>query len=39
MAKCVEDAAALEVLCAFGVDYAQGYHLKYPAADHSALRR
>jgi EAL domain-containing protein (putative c-di-GMP-specific phosphodiesterase class I) len=34
----VEDAAALKVLCAFGVDYAQGYHLEHPAANHSALR-
>jgi len=38
VAECVEDAASLEMLCAFGVDRAQGYHLEYPVADHPALR-
>ncbi len=31
VAEGVEDAAALELLSAFGVDYAQGYHIARPA--------
>jgi len=38
VAECVEDAGSLEVLRAFGVDCAQGYHLEAPMADHPMLR-
>jgi len=38
VAECVEDASTLEVLRAFGVDCAQGYHLEPPLGDHPLLR-
>ena len=38
VAECVEDAPTLEMLRAFGVDYAQGYHLERPLALHPALQ-
>jgi diguanylate cyclase (GGDEF)-like protein len=38
VAECVEDAATLDVLRTFGVDYAQGYHLEMPQAQHPALQ-
>jgi len=38
VAECVEDAGSLEVLRAFGVDCAQGYHLEAPMGDHPMLR-
>jgi diguanylate cyclase (GGDEF)-like protein len=38
VAECVEDAHTLEMLRAFGVDYAQGYHLEMPQAQHPALQ-
>ncbi len=33
IAECVEDEKALRLLKAYGVDYAQGYHLGRPAPD------
>ncbi len=38
VAEHVESAAVLERLRAYGVDYAQGFHIGYPAADPPALR-
>ena len=38
VAECVEDARTLEMLRAFGVDYAQGYHLETPEERHPALQ-
>jgi diguanylate cyclase (GGDEF)-like protein len=38
VAECVEDARTLEMLRAFGVDYAQGYHLEMPQERHPALQ-
>jgi diguanylate cyclase (GGDEF)-like protein len=38
VAEGVEDAGTLEVLRAFGVDCAQGYHLEPPLDDHPLLR-
>jgi EAL domain-containing protein (putative c-di-GMP-specific phosphodiesterase class I) len=37
VAESVEDARTLEMLRAFGVDYAQGYHLETPQERHPAL--
>jgi len=39
VAECVEDAATLAMLCNFGVDMAQGYHLEEPTARHQSLKR
>jgi diguanylate cyclase (GGDEF)-like protein len=38
VAECVEDARTLEMLRAFGVDYAQGYHLETPQERHPLLQ-
>jgi diguanylate cyclase (GGDEF)-like protein/PAS domain S-box-containing protein len=38
VAECVEDAASLEMLRAFGVDCAQGYFLERPTGDHPWMR-
>jgi EAL domain-containing protein (putative c-di-GMP-specific phosphodiesterase class I) len=39
VAECVEDAGTLAMLCTFGVDMAQGYHLEEPTARHQSLKR
>jgi EAL domain-containing protein (putative c-di-GMP-specific phosphodiesterase class I) len=39
VAKCVEDAATLEMLRGLGVDMAQGYHLEEPTAQHPSLKQ
>jgi diguanylate cyclase (GGDEF)-like protein/PAS domain S-box-containing protein len=39
VAECVEDAPTLTMLCKFGVDLAQGYHLEEPTGRHAALKR
>jgi EAL domain-containing protein (putative c-di-GMP-specific phosphodiesterase class I) len=39
VAECVEDPATLTMLCQFGVDLAQGYHLEEPTARHPSLKR
>jgi EAL domain-containing protein (putative c-di-GMP-specific phosphodiesterase class I) len=33
IAECVENAATLELLAEFGIDYAQGHHIAYPSRD------
>jgi EAL domain-containing protein (putative c-di-GMP-specific phosphodiesterase class I) len=38
VAESVEDARTLDMLRAFGVDYAQGYHLETPQERHPALQ-
>ncbi len=37
VAECVEDAITLGILCDFGVDAVQGYHLSLPRADAASL--
>jgi diguanylate cyclase (GGDEF)-like protein/PAS domain S-box-containing protein len=39
VAECVQDADTLNMLCGFGVNLAQGYHLEEPTAWHSILRK
>ncbi len=38
VAECVEDPATLTMLCQFGVNLAQGYHLEEPTARHPSLK-